>query len=151
MRLKGSYWLRWDFCRRFGGRVVLFGPAMVWALSVGACCAPYQLGDYVLTAYDGAQIRRELVERIVNDPDLTEAQRRDQLRELGIGDDLVELLLETSTTPPAEPEESAQQAAAAAFERMQTAAMTCEYLGYGPTGSSRKETRCEPCGAAQCT
>jgi hypothetical protein len=73
------------------------GVIVTWAwLSVIVCPPPYlQDGnDIVLTDEEGNQIRLVQIERIVNDDDLTEEEKRQALEDLGItDDDLIDLLI----------------------------------------------------------
>jgi hypothetical protein len=60
-------------------------------LAQAACQPPF---DDVLVNSDGDQIRLTLVDSIVNDPDLTDAEKRDVLHAAGIDDEnLIDYLL----------------------------------------------------------
>jgi hypothetical protein len=63
----------------------------LWILSNGACFAPPE--DIVFSTVTGEIITIQEIDPILNDPELTEADKRQQLQELGVPDDLIETLL----------------------------------------------------------
>lgn len=66
--------------------------AAAWAALTGACGGPY---PNAITGEDGQAIRAADIRAILDDPDLTDAQRREQLQALGITDeDLLNLFVE---------------------------------------------------------
>ncbi|HQA00182.1 MAG TPA: hypothetical protein PLT93_18775, partial [Phycisphaerae bacterium] len=79
---------RWARLTKQAGLAILGG---LWLLSTGACFAPP--GDTVYSTVTGEVITLEEINPILNDPELTEAEKREQLQELGVPDDLVETLL----------------------------------------------------------
>lgn len=69
--------------------------ASAW-LSVIVCPPPYlqEGNDIVLVDEDGNQIRLVQIERIVGDNELTEEEKRQALKDLGItNDELIDLLI----------------------------------------------------------
>ena len=71
-------------------------PVLALALAVciiGSGCGSPPYNDVLLDA-EGDPIRAEAVLNIINDPDLTEEEQRQALRDLGITDDqVIDLLL----------------------------------------------------------
>ncbi len=67
----------------------------IMGLAFAGCRPPY---DDVLTDADGDQIRVTLIASIVGDPDLTEAEKREALRAIGIDDEnLIDFILSGDT------------------------------------------------------
>jgi|GEM_PF-3446279 len=64
----------------------------IWAGLAGGCGGPY---PHAILGGDGQPIRAADIRAILDDPDLTDAQRREQLQALGITDeDLLNLFVE---------------------------------------------------------
>lgn len=74
----------------------LIGAVVLVVLGMAACGPPYLQEDNetVLVDEEGNQIRLEGIEKIVNNEDLTDQQKREELEALGITDDvLIDLLI----------------------------------------------------------
>jgi len=70
---------------------------LLWAVGVcclvGVGCGP-TFDDMVINEESGEQVRLVLIDRIVNNTDLNEEQKRQQLRDAGVTDpDLIDLLI----------------------------------------------------------
>lgn len=88
--MRGSLFCRhlgqigWNGLKRFGWALCLAG--------LFAGCQP-TYPDLIVGA-DGTPIRLEAINRILDDPDLDDAQRRQALRDLGIADEeFIEILI----------------------------------------------------------
>ena len=75
----------------------LIGAVVLVVLGLAACGPPPYLqedNETVLVDEEGDQIRLESIEKIVNNEDLTDQQKREELETLGITDDvLIDLLI----------------------------------------------------------